>query len=87
MKEQYIDLIKAFKELDIEDKKGEILKKVYELIKLYYLENKKIDNFNESLGLLSEYSDDDSYYNLLFLYIMILREESAELIGKIEEII
>lgn len=41
MEENYINLIRAFKKLDIEDKKEEIIKKLYELINLLYLENKK----------------------------------------------
>ncbi len=86
MEENYINLIKAFKGLEIEDKKEEILKKMYELIQLLYLENKKIDNFNTPLGILKEYSDDDSYYNLLFSYVMTLREENAKLIEKIEKL-
>ena len=86
MEEKYIELIKTFKQLDIEDKKAEILKKTAELINLLYLENKKIDSFNSPLGVLNEYSDDDSYYDLLFSYIMTLREESAKLIEKIENI-
>lgn len=59
---------------------------MYELIQLLYLENKKIDNFNTPLGILKEYSDDDSYYNLLFSYVMTLREENAKLIEKIEKL-
>ena len=86
MEENYINLIAAFKGLEIEDKKEEILKKIYELIQLLYLENKKIDNFNTPLGILKEYSDDDSYYNLLFSYVMTLREENAKLIEKIEKL-
>ena len=86
MEENYINLIAAFKGLEIENKKEEILKKMYELIQLLYLENKKIDNFNTPLGILKEYSDDDSYYNLLFSYVMTLREENAKLIEKIEKL-
>ena len=86
MEENYINLIAAFKGLEIEDKKEEILKKIYELIQLLYLENKKIDNFNTPLGILKEYSDDDSYYDLLFSYVMTLREENAKLIEKIEKL-
>ena len=87
MEENYINLIAAFKGLEIEDKKEEILKKIYELIQLLYLENKKIDNFNTPLGILKEYSEDDSYYNLLFSYVMTLREENAKLIEKIEKLL
>ena len=86
MEGQYINLIRSFKELDIEDKKEEILKKIYELIQLLYLENKKIDSFNTPLGILQEYTDDDSYFDLLFTYIMTLREENAKLIEKIEKL-
>ena len=86
MENHYIDLIMAFKKLDIEEKKEEVLKKTYELIKLLYFENKKIDDFNSTLGILNEYSDDDSYFDLLFSYIMTLREESAKLIEKVENI-
>lgn len=86
MEENYINLIEAFKDLEIEEKQAEILRKMYELIQLLYLENKKIDNFNTPLGILKEYSDDDSYYNLLFSYVMTLREENAKLIEKIEKL-
>lgn len=86
MENHYIDLIMAFKKLDIEEKKEEVLKKTYELIKLLYFENKKIDDFNSTLGILNEYFDDDSYFDLLFSYIMTLREESAKLIEKVENI-
>ena len=86
MEEQYINLIRNFKKLDIEDKKEEILKKIYELIHLLYLENKKIDSFNTPLGILQEYTDDNSYFDLLFTYIMTLREENAKLIEKTEKL-
>ena len=86
MEEKYINLIRAFKKLDIEDKKEEIIKKLYELINLLYLENKKIDSFNVPLGILNNYTDEDSYYDLLFSCIMTIREENAKLIEKIENI-
>ena len=86
MEGQYINLIRNFKKLDIEDKKEEILKKIYELIQLLYLENKKNDSFNTPLGILQEYTDDDSYFDLLFTYVMTLREENAKLIEKIEKL-
>lgn len=86
MEESYLKYIESFNELDIEDKKEEILKKIYELIQLLYLENKKIDSFNTPLGVLQEYTDDNSYFDLLFTYVMTLREENAKLIEKIEKL-
>lgn len=86
MEEKYVELIKAFKQLDIEDKRNEILKKISELVNLLYLENQKIDSFNIPLGVLTQYNDEDSYYDLLFSYIITLREENAKLIEKIENI-
>ena len=53
MEENYINLIRAFKKLDIEDKKEEIIKKLYELINLLYLENKK--NMTELDTLMDKY--------------------------------
>ena len=82
---KYINLIRNFKELDIEDKKKEILNVVYEELRLLYLENKKIDNYNEPLPLLTGYSDEDSYFNLLFTCVMSLREENDKLIEKLKE--
>ena len=83
MKEEYLDLISKFRELNIEDKKKDILDIIYDEIRLLYLENKKIDDYNEPLGMLKEYSDDDSYFDLLFTYIMTLREENDKLIEKL----
>ena len=83
MKENYINLLRNFKILDLEDKKDQILKKTYELLQLLYFENKKIDNLNSALGILKNFNDDDEYFDLLFSYIMTLREESAKIIEKL----
>ena len=48
--------------------------------------NKKIDNMNEVLPIYNNYSNDDEYFNLLFTYIISLKEENAKLIEKIENI-
>lgn len=85
MNEKYVKMVQQFKELDIEDKKEEILKVLYDELRLLYLENKKIDNYNEPLGILTNYNDDDSYFDLLFTYIMSLREENDKLIENIEK--
>ena len=84
MPTEYLDLFRNFKELDIEDKRREILKVISDEIRLLYLENNKISSYNEQLGLLEEYNDEDEYLNLLFIYTMLLREENDKLIEKVE---
>ena len=81
---EYLDLFRNFKELDIEDKRHEILKVISDEIRLLYLEHNKISSYNEPLGLLEEYNDEDEYLNLLFIYTMLLREENDKLIEKVE---
>lgn len=84
MSTEYLDLFRNFKELDIEDKRRELLKVISDEIRLLYLENNKISSYNEQLGLLEEYNDEDEYLNLLFIYTMLLREENDKLIEKVE---
>ncbi len=81
---EYLELFRNFKELDIEDKRRELLKVISDEIRLLYLENNKISSYNEPLGLLEEYNDEDEYLNLLFIYTMLLREENDKLIEKVE---
>lgn len=85
MKESYLNYIKSFNELDIEDKKEEIKKNLYDLLRLLYFTNKKIDNMNDVLPIINIYSNDDEYYNLLFSYIISLKEENAKLIEKLND--
>ena len=84
MPTEYLDLFRNFKELDIEDKRRELLKVISDEIRLLYLENNKTSSNNELLGLLEEYNDEDEYLNLLFIYTMLLREENDKLIEKVE---
>ena len=84
MSTEYLDLFRNFKELDIEDKRRELLKVISDEIRLLYLENNKTSSNNELLGLLEEYNDEDEYLNLLFIYTMLLREENDKLIEKVE---
>ena len=86
MEESYLKYIKSFNELDIEDKKEEIKNNLYDLLSLLYFTNKKIDNMNEVLPIYNNYSNEDEYFNLLFTYIISLKEENAKLIEKIENI-
>lgn len=85
MQDKYFNYIKSFNQLDIEDKKEEIKNNLYELLKLLYFINKEIDNMNEVLPICNNYSNDDEYFNLLFSYIISLKEENAKLIEKINE--
>lgn len=86
MEESYLKYIESFNELDIEDKKEEIKNNLYDLLRLLDFTNKKIDNMNEVLPIYNNYSNDDEYFNLLFTYIISLKEENAKLIEKIENI-
>lgn len=86
MEESYLKYIESFNELDIEDKREEIKNNLYDLLRLLYFTNKKIDNMNEVLPIYNNYSNDDEYFNLLFTYIISLKEENAKLIEKIENI-
>jgi len=85
MEERYLDYIKSFNQLDIENKKNEIKNNLNDLLKLLYFINKKIDNMNELLPTYNNYSNDDEYYNLLFSYIISIKEANAKLIEKINE--
>lgn len=78
MKQEHINLVNSFKELDNDDKKNEILKNVLELLKLLYITNKSNDNYN--LSILNNYEDDSEYYDMLFSYIIAIKEENAKLI-------
>ena len=80
MEEKYINLIKSFKNMDIEDKKEEILKNTYELLNLLYFTNNKIDSFNKALPILNSFKTDDEYFDRLFTCIISLKEENAKLL-------
>ena len=83
MENKYIELIKAFKEMDIEDKKEDVMKESLELLNLLYYINKKIDKYNELLPILPEYNDEDEYFDKLFTIIISLKEENAKLLDNL----
>ena len=83
MEERYIKLIEAFHKLDIEDKKEEILKNIYDLLKLLYFTNKSIDSDNDILPVFTKSENEDEYYDQLFTYVISLKEENAKLIEKV----
>ena len=83
MEERYIKLIEAFHKLDIEDKKEEILKNIYDLLKVLYFTNKSIDSDNDILPVFTKSENEDEYYDQLFTYVISLKEENAKLIEKV----
>ena len=83
MEYKYIELVKAFKEMDIEDKKEDVMKQSLELLKLLYYVNKKADEYNELLPILSEYDDEEEYFDKLFTIIISLKEENAKLLDNL----
>ena len=83
MEERYIKLIEAFQKLDIEDKKEEILKNIYDLLKVLYFTNKSIDSDNDILPVFTKSENEDEYYEQLFTYVISLKEENAKLIEKV----
>ena len=83
MENKYIELTKVFKEMDIEDKKEDIMNQSLELLKLLYYVNKKINNYNEVLPILPEYNDEDEYFDKLFTIIISLKEENAKLLDNL----
>lgn len=83
--EKYYKLVDSFSDLDIEDKKEEVLKHTLELLQLLYLKNKEFDKEAEVLPVLNKYRDEEEYFNLLFSYIISLKEENAKLIDKLND--
>ncbi len=86
MENRYIELIKSFKTLEIEDKKKEIMSNSLELLKLLYYLNKQIDINTTPLPILSNYKTEDEYFDSLFTIIISLKEENAKLIEKYKQI-
>ena len=66
-----------------EDKKEDVMKQSLELLKLLYYVNKKADEYNELLPILSEYNDEEEYFDKLFTIIISLKEENAKLLDNL----
>ena len=84
MEEKYLNLVNSFNNLDIEDKKKEIIKNIGELLILLYKVNNSFDYDNKALPVINDYEDEDEYYDMLFTYIISLKEENAKVIEKID---
>lgn len=83
MNNSYVEMVKAFSELDVDSKREEILKNTLELLHLMYYVNKKQDSLNEALPTLQEYDSEEEYLDELFTVLISLKEESAKVINRI----
>ena len=83
MKEEYLKYILAFKKLSTEDKKEEITNQLIDLIKFIDIANKKIDNENEILPVLTQVENDDEYLVQIFTLILALKEENGKFVNSL----
>lgn len=83
MEDKYLNLVRAFRELDVYDKRVEIVKELHELLNLLYYTNWKLDTYNKGLPTLNNYDSDEEFLNVIFTYIVSLKEENAKIIDKI----
>lgn len=82
MMESYYELVDSFKDLDVYDKKEEIINELLSLLKLLSTVNKSADVMNEVLPVIQSYDDEDEYFDELFTIIISLKEECAKLIDR-----
>ena len=80
MMESYYELVDSFKDLDVYDKKEEIISELLSLLKLLSVVNKNSDVMNEVLPVIQSYDDEEEYFDELFTIIISLKEECAKLI-------
>ena len=86
MRKEYVELVNKFKALSDDEKQEEILNNINQLLKLLYLVNKKDNSFNEVLPIINKYENESEYYDVLYTYIISLKEETAKLINNKEAI-
>lgn len=82
MMESYYELVDSFKDLDVYDKKEEIISELLSLLKLLSVVNKNSDVMNEVLPVIQSYDDEEEYFDELFTIIISLKEECAKLIDR-----
>ena len=82
MMESYYELVDSFKDLDVYDKKEEIISELLSLLKLLSTVNKNKDIMNEILPVIQSHDDEDEYFDELFTIIISLKEECAKLIDR-----
>ena len=82
MQEKYINYIQSFKKLCIEDKQEEIINSLNEFKKFTKEINYKLD-INKTLPVLQNYENDSEFLDVIFTYIVSLKEENKYLIEKL----
>ena len=80
--ESYYELVDSFKDLDVYDKKEEIINELLGLLKLLSVVNKNEGIMNEVLPIIQSHDDEDEYFDELFTIIISLKEECAKLIDR-----
>ena len=80
MKEKYRDYIIAFNNLDLEDKRKEVIENLDGLIKLFYKVNIDFNEPTNILPVLKSANNEEEYLTKLFSYILTLKEVSAKTI-------
>lgn len=80
--ESYYELVDSFKDLDVYDKKEEIISELLSLLKLLSVVNKNSNVMNEVLPVIQSYDDEEEYFDELFTIIISLKEECAKLIDR-----
>ena len=81
MKQEYIELVNKFKDLSKTEKQIEIISNINELLRLMYIMNKSLNQSNEVLPIIKNYSNELESYDVLFTKVISLKEEIAKLIN------
>lgn len=80
MRDEYLKYVLAFKNMNTESKKTELVSQLAELIEFISNTNKQIDINDSYLPVLTKVSDDDDYLTQLFTLIISLKEENGKLV-------
>lgn len=83
MIDNYINYINAFKELDVEDKKEEIVNNFKELLDVLNKVNIKFNSNEVSLGVSETIDTEDNFLLTLFTYSVVLKEEYSKILNYI----
>lgn len=81
MREEYLKYVLAFKNMNTESKKSELVSQLAELIKFINDTNKQIDIPDAYLPVLTNAVEEDDYLTQLFTLIISLKEENGKLVN------